>query len=186
MLKSAFMLAGLSAASLFGAGAANAATINLDGFSCTSCLLVGSLSKATQVGTQEVLGNFVSLGALDFADDWMSFNVEPVTATGTVTVDLIGNPVFPGEQWQLVTGSVGGTVVVSPMTVTNTPTAETLTAGVTYFLELASSGAPDGAAASSATVTVPSTVPLPAALPLFASGLGLMGFWGRRRKQKAA
>jgi hypothetical protein len=34
-------------------------------------------------------------------------------------------------------------------------------------------------------VAVP-PVPIPAALPLFAGGLGLMGWWTRRRKNKAA
>jgi len=33
---------------------------------------------------------------------------------------------------------------------------------------------------------VPSTVPLPAALPLFATGLGALGLLGWRRKRKAA
>jgi hypothetical protein len=30
-----------------------------------------------------------------------------------------------------------------------------------------------------------STTPLPATLPLFAGGLGMLGLFGRRRKQKA-
>ena len=36
------------------------------------------------------------------------------------------------------------------------------------------------------TVTVIGTTPLPGALPLFASGLGMMGFLGWRRKRKPA
>jgi len=48
-----------------------------------------------------------------------------------------------------------------------------------------------GGASGSGTVTVdytysPLATPLPAALPLFASGFGLMGFLARRRKQKHA
>lgn len=35
-------------------------------------------------------------------------------------------------------------------------------------------------------VAIPTTTPLPAALPLFAGGLGMMGLLGRRRKRKAA
>ena len=41
------------------------------------------------------------------------------------------------------------------------------------------------AAASSVSVSLAAT-PLPAALPLFATGLGVMGFLARRRKRKAA
>jgi hypothetical protein len=36
------------------------------------------------------------------------------------------------------------------------------------------------------TIDTASTTPLPAALPMFASGLGALGFLGWRRKRKAA
>jgi hypothetical protein len=38
----------------------------------------------------------------------------------------------------------------------------------------------------SAQIESISAVPVPAALPLFASGLGLIGFWSRRKKQTAS
>lgn len=58
-------------------------------------------------------------------------------------------------------------------------------------------GCPDGPCASPpwqaialdnliVDTSVPNTVPLPAALPLFASGLGALGLLGWRRKRKNA
>ena len=43
----------------------------------------------------------------------------------------------------------------------------------------------DAVSVSAAPLTAASAAPLPAALPLFASGLGVMGFLGWRRKRKA-
>ena len=40
--------------------------------------------------------------------------------------------------------------------------------------------------AGTSSFTAVGTTPLPGALPLFASGLGMMGFWGWRRKRKPA
>ena len=58
-------------------------------------------------------------------------------------------------------------------------------AGGIYTFELAAFDGNTELARTSIDVNV-AAVPLPAALPLFAGGLGLMGLLGWRRKQKAA
>jgi hypothetical protein len=69
------------------------------------------------------------------------------------------------------------------LTVTTTPAFNQLgylTADGSYFYSAI------GTSGGSVTVTPVSTTPLPAALPLFATGLGAMGLFGWRRKRKNA
>ena len=47
-------------------------------------------------------------------------------------------------------------------------------------------GTNDGISERSGTLVIANATPLPAALPLFASGLGALGLLARRRKRKAA
>jgi hypothetical protein len=57
----------------------------------------------------------------------------------------------------------------------------------TYFITMSLSGAvPLMLVSETVVVGAGAPVPVPAALPLFASGLGMLGFLVRRRKQKAA
>jgi hypothetical protein len=55
--------------------------------------------------------------------------------------------------------------------------------GVSYYVEI--TGSCTIVACSYAGTEGLTPTPLPAALPLFATGLGLLGFWGRRRRQQA-
>jgi hypothetical protein len=75
-----------------------------------------------------------------------------------------------------------------PLTVTDPAGATQLQLGINddiYYY--GSSGYPDNTGSLLISVEANSltTTPLPAALPLFATGLGAMGFFGWRRKRKA-
>ncbi len=80
-----------------------------------------------------------------------------------------------------------------PLTVTDPAGATQLQLGINddiYYYSLypvTSSGYPDNTGSLLISVEANSltTTPLPAALPLFATGLGAMGFFGWRRKRKA-
>ena len=67
-------------------------------------------------------------------------------------------------------------------------TSATLFAGLTSQVDPASVVLDDNGLplTSSITGSLTAETPIPAALPLFAGGLGLMGFLGRRRKRKVA
>jgi hypothetical protein len=100
--------------------------------------------------------------------------------TTTMTLDLFGTPtgdhviplvaggsfLGPGFAFLFVTANCTGVAVCDQNTVGLTP-------GATIFGPV------------TITASFDSATPLPAALPLFASGLGIMGFVARRRKRKA-
>jgi hypothetical protein len=80
-----------------------------------------------------------------------------VGVPGETVILTLTNALFPGDQYYIqVVGDFG--------------------AGIHY------DGTQDITPGTSERVTTP----LPAALPLFAGGLGLLGFWGRRRKGRSA
>jgi hypothetical protein len=64
-----------------------------------------------------------------------------------------------------------------------------VTTGVSYYVELTGSCTGTCAYGGTEILNVNTGgnqgLPLPAALPLFAAGLGLLGFWGRRRQKQA-
>jgi hypothetical protein len=58
-------------------------------------------------------------------------------------------------------------------------------AGVSYYVEITGSCVFACSYGGTEGLTPASATPLPTALPLFATGLGLVGFWSRRRRQRA-
>src|SRR6266567_315549 len=141
MLNGTRLLGCVAAAWLLGGGVGNAASITLDGFLLT-VTGAGSLGTAAQVDTADITGTVNSHSALAYTADWVEFHVTPTTLT-TATVDVLANPrtglpTYPGETFQVTSGSVGGPLVFGPAPVTNIPVALLLTGGTEYFLELAS------------------------------------------------
>src|ERR1700722_6992802 len=123
----------------------------------------GSGLTASQTFPYEIDGGVTSLAALSYTSDFVEFTVTPTTPTTTV-VDVLankkGNPSFPKEFWQIVSGTTTGAVVLGPTPVTtgsNTPVTATLTGGVDYFLELTSGKPMAGLGNSQFTVSVAAT-----------------------------
>ena len=119
-----------------------------------------------------------------------------------VTYPYTGNPNYWFRQGQAVEFDPNNDLPLYTGTWTVTPTVGATEGAISYLI-LASNGLlGDGFALSWAMTCANSiiqglvpdlanrdggfTTPLPAALPLFAGGLGLMGFLGRRRKRRAA
>ena len=179
--------AGAVLSAILGIGAANASSITLDAFNLAHSG-TGSLGTASQVDTADMAGDVASKTNLTYANDWIRFHVTPTTETG-VNVNVIANPrtgkpSFTNETYQIARGSVGGPVVLPPTGANNVPVSLTLQGGVPYFLELKSTGVVPPIGQSHFQLSV--EAPAPAALPLFAAGLGFLGFIGRRRKRLAA
>jgi hypothetical protein len=166
-----------------GAGACNAATIVLDGFNFTEVGAVVGIAQ--QITPQKISGVVWSTGPLAFGVDWIQFHVLPTTST-SVVVDVLNNPgtntaSYPDELFRITSGSVGGPVVLPAQAASNVSTSVTLTGGVEYFLEMVSK-TPAILGQSDQTLEVPAATPLPGALALFGSVLGLGGLLMRRRR----
>jgi hypothetical protein len=161
------------------ASIANAATLSFLGESGTGL-------TATLFGTNLISGSVNGDTALAFTSDWVEFTVTPTTST-TLNANTLAPPAdYPGETWQVTSGSTTGSVVLAS-SANNIPASAVLTAGTDYFLEL-NSTKPTSGAGSSFSVSVPSVAatPLPDTLALFAGGLGLLLGISTWRKRKNA
>jgi opacity protein-like surface antigen len=109
--------------------------------------------------------------------DWHEFTF---TVASGATDDLdIGN----ANDTLTVDNFTGAGSYLSGPTNYDVPFSIAYTAGsYDVYLELADGPDPEN---SVSLVSAISATPLPAALPLFAGGLGVLGLFGRRRKQKA-
>jgi hypothetical protein len=159
---------------ILGVAGASASTISLDAFQLAHSG-TGSLGIASQ-GTADIAGDVWSNINLSYANDWIEFHVTPTSQTD-VNVNVFANPrtgkpSFTNETYQIAQGAVGGPVVLGP--------TFDLKGGVEYFLELNSTGVVRPIGQSHFQLSV--EAPAPAALPLFAAGLGFLGFIARRRK----
>jgi len=189
------LLGCVAAVWLLGAGVGSASTISLDAFSLAHSGSA-SLGTADQVDPQDITGTVNSHSALVYSKDWVEFHVTPSSGT-SVSVDVlpkpgtISTPSFPSEFFKLVSGATisglgttatGGTLVTGPTAVTSaSATTLFLTGGIEYFLEL-NSGTPSGLGQSQFALSTP----LPGALVLFGSVLGLGGLLMRRRNKRDA
>jgi hypothetical protein len=201
----------VSAALLFGlSNAASAASVTLDfddipttgpccgavpnpyqGFSFTNYLTITSsfgfdaYALGVTSGTQALFGFGTAL-------------ISSPTPFSFISAEL-GSPHLDGQQYDVI-GSLGGSTIFSQIVTlfTTGPTDVTFNwSGIDTIsiaaIDGAFTGDPFGCAAASNNcnqftlddLTVSST-PLPGALPLFASGLGVMGFLAKRRKRKTA
>jgi hypothetical protein len=113
-----------------------------------------------------------------FSDGWyFTSNGTPLDFAITTLTDVSGLTIslyrFPGSTPAPPPGTLVGTGV-------DTLVTGSLLLGDTYFIDLQGFG-------NSADASVEgnlSATPLPAALPLYAAGIGVMGLLGRRRKRK--
>jgi hypothetical protein len=200
----------VSAALLFGlsnAASAASVTLNFDdipttgpccdpvpdpyqGFSFTNYLTITSsfgfdaFALGVTSGTQALFGFGTAL-------------ISSPTPFSFISAEL-GSPHLDGQEY-VVIGSLGGSTIFSQIVTlfTTGPTNVTFNwSGIDAIsiaaIDGAFTGDPFGCAPSHNCnqftlddLTVSST-PLPAALPLFASGLGVMGFLAKRRKRKSA
>jgi hypothetical protein len=126
----------------------------------------------------------------------ITLNTQNISLDSSLVFDYSPSAYAPFAAGELVVGGssdgAAGVVLESGnadfylqiLTFTTTPTFQQLgyvTEGGSYFYSALGTGA-----GSSVTVTpVVSATPLPAALPLFATGLGALGLLGWRRKRKA-
>lgn len=206
-MKNRKLLSVVAALALLGSytvGTARASTLIGDVISgsydypCDSCTLTGGFSYFTNpfvvqtpaAETALFIGNPVYYSAWD-----VYFNANSVTltmATAPLTDAFYSADPFNGPVFTILSGnsfgSITGLVVNNPDCVPCNPiTAYLSPDGSTLFINWEGAGGEVGD-----TITVdfsvggPIDTPLPAALPLFATGLGVIGLLARRRKRKAA
>ena len=152
------------------------AYIRANSFGCPTCSFTGTLG---------IMGNAGSGATGTPSGSFMSGDTFTFTATAsTVPVDQTGLnwSLVPGFYWLVAVASSTSALTWQ----NNGPTSATwaftnVTTGASGWANEGTLQAPM-AIINAATV---STVPLPATLPLFATGLGALGLLGWRRKKKA-
>jgi hypothetical protein len=107
--------------------------------------------------------------------------IDGSTITGLTVFDGSDNLVFPNGTAPLDTKGIAFTTAAGQTIDILSEFAEGTPPTGNAYEEIASN--PGGFGVGTFTLT---PTPLPAALPLFAGGLGLMGWLGRRRKHKSA
>ncbi|MGZ3411069.1 MAG: VPLPA-CTERM sorting domain-containing protein [Xanthobacteraceae bacterium] len=113
---------------------------------------------------------------------------EPTSAAGVFTANQVYDLILQRSATSQVTVSVDGSTVYSDDDSVNGYADFTATT-IAFFLDNVAGVAPNEVAGGTVTSIVIDTdavsrTPIPAALPLFASGLGMLGFVARRRKRK--
>ena len=139
----------------------------------------------TQTYTDSTTG--ISLNSLNIAlDSALSFDYSPNAYTADGSNYAAGELVVGGSSdgaGNVLLESGNADFYLQILTVTTTPAFYQLgyvTSDGSYFYSAL------GSTGGSVSFTPVSTTPLPAALPLFATGVGAMGLFGWRRKRKNA
>jgi hypothetical protein len=163
---------------------ANAATINLINSNLSFTGVSPAQGTVGQLSPSEIAGTLQSTTAPSFLNDWVEFTVAPSNGT-LVNVDVLNNPLndlpsFVAEIFRITRDTVNGAVVAGNFAANNNVDTVALNSGVDYFFELQASGVNGVIGQSNFQLAA---TPLPAALPLFAGGLGLLGWAARRRKR---
>jgi hypothetical protein len=176
-----------AAALLMMSTVAHAATINLVASNLSFTGVSPAQGTVGQVSPTEIAGTLQSTTAPTFLNDWVEFTVAPSNDT-LVNVDVLNNPFndspsFTAELFRITRDTVNGTIVAGNFAANNNTDSVALLTGVDYFFELQATGVNGPIGQSNFQLE---TTPLPAALPLFAGGLGLMGWLARRRRRQAA
>jgi hypothetical protein len=150
------------------AGQASASTVVYD-LTLTATYDSQGATLATYDGTGTItLGSAPSAsGTTDYATAQVTFTVDGQMFSGTATDVAFLNGSFNSAQFSEQIGS-------------NPNRFDLQTSGVyAYYYDN------EGQDASGSITSSLAATPLPAALPLFAGGLGIMGLFGRRRKRMA-
>jgi hypothetical protein len=116
------------------------------------------------------------------------FEVPFTLPSGATNVSISGSANVDDEGWIFINGHRIGYATQYGNATFSSNLASNFVLGVNEFLvsDINSGGGPSGAAFFATVNYDVSQTPLPAALPLFATGLGALGLLGWRRKRKAA
>jgi hypothetical protein len=148
-------------------------------------VMAAGVAKADTYLTYNITGTYDTYG--DGSGTFGGTATVDVTSDSLFSVALIGLPditldPLTGFSAEVVDYSVGeGTVTISPPSGFG-PVNVSVPAGVATQCQSNPSICKDAVSTFQGTF---SATPLPAALPLFAGGLGMVGFLARRKKQKA-
>jgi hypothetical protein len=121
------------------------------------------------------------------SDQYGFFEVPFTLPSGATNVSISGSANVDDEGWIFINGHRFGYATQYSNATFDSNVASNFVVGVNEFLvsDINSGGGPSGAAFFATVNYDVSQTPLPAALPLFAGGLGVIGLLARRRKRKA-
>ena len=144
-------------------------------------------SVETGVGMQSPAGDTTGQNEIQAGTSFVRLSL-PFSLGVTMTVDSV-TATEKYDIWGSTSATSGYTELVTGATAQGTPVAlSALCPGCTFFA-LFADGLQGGGSSLNANVLLSAAtafIPLPGALPLFATGLGALGLLGLRRKKKTA